>query len=679
MDVMKKFLVFLLVSFSFALNAQFGDLATVKVDVESDKENVYNVKFQLDLKEGAYTYLASDDIMAPPGFEVVLDSSVDFVSISDWEYPKGKTGYSEELEAEYKYFDGDIFVISKAIKSTSKDFTVSGKYYGQVCEKGKCVPSPPNASFTVVVGNGSNQNKATSSGTLVSTDVLNGNTCGYDFSKEENKLKTFEGKTLESKGNSSFWETFILAFLFGLGAILTPCVFPMIPMTVSFFLKGKEGKSKGRMTAVIFGISIIVIYCLIGSIISAVFGPEAASLMATHWLPNLLFFAVFIFFAASFLGMFEITLPSKWSNASDQKADKGGIGGAIFMAITLSLVSFSCTGPIIGTVLVESFKVGGIEPLIGMLGFSSAFALPFTLFAFFPSWLKSLPKSGGWLNSVKVVFGFLELALALKFLSVADLTGHWGILDRDVYIALWIVIFTLLGFYLLGKLKFAHDSDLPYIKVPRLILAIGVFSFVVYLLPGMWGAPLRGLSGYLPPMTTMDYNFNANSSGISNEICGDASYSSDLHLPLGLKGYYDWEEGMCCAKEQGKPVFIDFTGHACTNCREIENLVWADPEILDFLKKEFVIISLFTDDRTIKLKKPYTAVFDGETKIEYVGGKAYDIQKTWFNKVAQPYYVTMGHDKELLELPIDYAVAKNKADFLKFLKSSLKNYKKNNP
>lgn len=675
---MKKFLVLLLITFSFSVNAQFGDLATVEVKVEEQDENTYKVNFILDLKDGAYTYVPSEDPLALPGFEIVLDSNESYQSTSEWIYPKYKQGYSEELISDYNYFDGDVFVVSKTIEANTIDFTISGKYFGQVCEKGKCVPSPPGASFKISVGKGGVKTKPIVEGVKTNPGVANEN-CGYSFANEKNELKTFDGQPLNGGSSSSFWDTFILAFLFGLGAILTPCVFPMIPMTVSFFLKGGESKSKGRMTAVVFGISIIVIYCLIGSIISAVFGPEAASLIATHWLPNVLFFAVFIFFAASFLGMFEITLPSKWSNASDQKADKGGIGGAIFMAVTLSLVSFSCTGPIIGTVLVESFKVGGIEPLIGMLGFSTAFALPFTLFAFFPSWLKSLPKSGGWLNSVKVVFGFLELALALKFLSIADLTGHWGILDREVYLALWIVIFTLLGLYLLGKLKFAHDSDQPYIKVPRLMLAIGVFSFVVYLLPGMWGAPLRGLSGYLPPMTTMDYSFGSNNETNTNEICGSASYSSDLHLPLGLNGYYDLEEGLCCAKEQGKPVFIDFTGHACTNCREIENLIWADPEILDFLKQEFVIISLFTDDRTIKLKEPYTAVFDGETEMKYVGDKAYDIQKTWFNKVAQPYYVTMGHETELLEMPIDYEIAINKADFLKFLKSSLKNYKKNNP
>ena len=676
---MKKLLAFLFIAFSLALHAQFEDLASVEFSIENDKEHVYELSFTIKLNNGAYLYGPSDALIAPPELILNLDSSSNYEPLNDWQIPDFKTKYVKEFDGDVTYFDGEEFVATRLIKGFVKDFSVTGNYQVQVCNKGKCITSPfPNPKFEVKVGKGDEFYSNTPPLENISENETN-KYCGYDFSKEENKLKTFQGKLLEPENDSSFWNTFFVAFLFGLGAILTPCVFPMIPMTVSFFLKGDSDGAKGKITALIFGFSIIVIYCLIGSIISAVFGPEAASLMATHWLPNLLFFAVFIFFAASFLGMFEITLPSNWSNISDKKADKGGIIGAIFMALTLALVSFSCTGPIIGTVLVESFKVGGLEPLIGMLGFSTAFALPFTLFAFFPSWLKSLPKSGGWLNSVKVVFGFLELALALKFLSVADLTGHWGILDREVYLALWIVIFSLLGFYLLGKIKFAHDSDLKFLKVPRLILAIGVFSFVVYLLPGMWGAPLRGLSGYLPPMTTMDYEFASCNTSSQSEICNKPSYSDDLHLPLGLRGYYDWEEGMCCSKEQGKPVFIDFTGHACTNCREIENLIWADPEILEFLKKEFVIISLFTDDRKIKIKDPYIAVFDGETRVKYVGQKAYDIQKTWFNKVAQPYYVTMDQNKELLEMPIDYEIAENKSNFMKFLKLSLKEYKKRNP
>lgn len=676
---MKRIILLLVLFVSVVAKAQFGDLATVEFSVSSDKEGVYELAFRMKLAEGAYVYGSSDALITPPELVLNLDSSKYYSPLNAWVFPPFKTKYVEDFEGDVTYYDGEELVVNRTIKSTVNDFTISGNYQAQVCNKGKCITSPyPNPKFQIKVGNGGNEAVVKDNQKIIlnNTEVLNSQgECNYDFSKSVPDVKTFNGQSIDEDKDDSYWNTFILAFVFGLGALLTPCVFPMIPMTVSFFLKGSGSKSKGKFVAVIFGLSIIVIYCLIGTIFSFAFGPDSANLIATHWLPNVFFFAVFIFFAASFLGMFEITLPSSWSNKSDKNADKGGIGGAVFMALTLSLVSFSCTGPIIGTVLVESVKVGGIEPLIGMLGFSSAFALPFTLFAFFPSWLKSLPKSGGWLNSVKVVFGFLELALALKFLSIADQTAHWGILDREVYLALWIVIFTLLGFYLLGKLKFSHDSDLPFVKVPRLAMAIFTFAFVVYLLPGMWGAPLRSLSGYLPPLSTMDFRIGDNVED-GGELCGKPQFADKLHLPHGLNGYFDYEEGMCCAKDLGKPVFIDFTGHGCVNCRELENNVWADPEVLELLKNEFVIISLYIDEHTLDIQKPYTSLFDGETKIQTIGQKNADIQKVWFNKNAQPYYVTLGVNEELLNFPIGYDVAEDKAGFLKFLKKSLSNYNK---
>ena len=676
---MKRIILLLVLLVSVVSKAQFGDLATVEFSVSSDKQGVYELVFSMKLAEGAYVYGSSDALITPPELVLNLDSSNYYSPLNAWVIPPFKTKYVEDFEGNVTYYDGEELVVKRTIKSTVTDFTISGNYQAQVCNKGKCITSPyPNPKFQIKVGNGGNEAVVKDNQKIIlnNIEVLDSQVeCNYDFSKSVPEVKTFNGQSIDDNKDDSYWNTFILAFVFGLGALLTPCVFPMIPMTVSFFLKGSGSKSKGKFVAVIFGLSIIVIYCLIGTVFSFAFGPDSANLIATHWLPNVFFFAVFIFFAASFLGMFEITLPSSWSNKSDENADKGGVGGAVFMALTLSLVSFSCTGPIIGTVLVESVKVGGIEPLIGMLGFSSAFALPFTLFAFFPSWLKSLPKSGGWLNSVKVVFGFLELALALKFLSIADQTAHWGILDREVYLALWIVIFTLLGFYLLGKLKFSHDSDLPFLRVPRLVIAIFTFAFVVYLLPGMWGAPLRSLSGYLPPLSTMDFRIGDNIEE-GGELCGKPQFADKLHLPHGLNGYFDYEEGMCCAKDLGKPVFIDFTGHGCVNCRELENNVWADPEILELLKNEFVIISLYIDEHTLDIQNPYISLFDGETKIQTIGQKNADIQKVWFNKNAQPYYVTLGVNEELLNLPIGYDVAEDKAGFLKFLKKSLSNYKK---
>ncbi|MDX5435746.1 MAG: disulfide bond formation protein DsbD, partial [Pontibacter sp.] len=340
------------------------------------------------------------------------------------------------------------------------------------------------------------------------------------------------------------WSFMLIAFVFGLGALLTPCVFPMIPMTVSFFTSNSTNRGEGIFKALVYGVSIIAIYTLVGTVVAKLFGADGANFISTHWFPNLLFFAVFIIFAMSFFGLFEITLPSSFLTKVDAQADRGGLLGVFFMSLTLVLVSFSCTGPIVGSILVASAGGETLRPVVGMLGFSLAFALPFTLFAVFPSWLSSLPKSGGWLNSVKVVLGFIELALALKFLSVADQVYHWGILDREVYLALWIVIFTLMGFYLLGKLKFSHDSDIKYLSVPRLFLALATFAFVVYLIPGMFGAPLKALSGYLPPQTTQDFDINqiirqngtgtAMVSGTANELCETPKYGDFLHLPHGL-------------------------------------------------------------------------------------------------------------------------------------------------
>ena len=419
---------------------------------------------------------------------------------------------------------------------------------------------------------------------------------------------------------------------------------------------------------------------------AVVAGPDIANWLSTHWLPNVLFFLIFVIFAASFFGMFEMTLPSWMVNKSDQAADKGGFLGPIFMALTLVLVSFSCTGPIVGTILVESAGGQVIKPIVGMFGFSLAFALPFTLFAFFPSLLANMPKSGGWLNSVKVVLGFLELALGLKFLSIADQTYHWGILDREVYLAFWIVIFFLLGLYLLGKLKFAHDSDVPYLSVPRLTLAIITFTFVMYLIPGMFGAPLKALSGYLPPQQTHDFDFNTiirdnvklysgsgGSSGDVQEICETPKYHEFLHLPHGLEGYFDYDQAVACAKEQNKPIFIDFTGHGCVNCREMEANVWSDPKVLKRLREDYIIVALYVDDKTkIPEEEWVTSSYDGKIK-KTVGKKYADLQVTKFHVNAQPFYVLMGHNDDVLVQPRAYDLDVDA--FVKFLDMGVKNFR----
>jgi thiol:disulfide interchange protein len=498
--------------------------------------------------------------------------------------------------------------------------------------------------------------------------------------------KTFNGKS-NNEDDVDYWSLFVLAFISGLIGLLTPCVFPMIPMTVSFFMKDdKKSKLKARLNAMFFGVSIIFIYTVLGTIFAFIFGADAGSVLSTHWIPNTLFFLIFVIFAFSFFGAFEIVLPSSIVNKADKEADKGGYYGAFFMALTLAIVSFSCTGPIVASVLVKSADGAFLRPIIAMFGFGLAFALPFTLFALFPSWLNSLPKSGGWLNSVKVCIGFIELALALKFLSIVDLTYHWHILDREIYLALWIVIFTLMGVYLLGKIKFSHDSDLKFIKVPRLLIVIATFSFVMYMIPGMWGAPLKALAGYLPPMSTQDFDINRSireANGLEGNICKKPSYSSEFHLPHGLNGYFDYEEAIECGKQLKKPVFIDFTGHGCVNCRLMEEKVWSDPRVLKILKEEYVIASLFVDDKKIKL--PESDHFYGrftQKKVTYLGKKNTEIEICYFGKTAQPLYCLLDAKENLLQQPVGTRVKDKNFDateFYEFLQEGLKEYKLRNP
>jgi thiol:disulfide interchange protein len=488
------------------------------------------------------------------------------------------------------------------------------------------------------------------------------------------ELKIFGGQ--EGEETQSFWGLFFVAFLSGLAALLTPCVFPMIPMTVSYFMKDGS-KSKAIRNGVIYGLSIIGIYVLIGTLVAVIAGPAAANWLSTHWLPNIFFFLVFVIFAASFFGAFEIVLPSWLVNKADAQADKGGLTGIFFMAFTIVLVSFSCTGPIVGSILVESAGGAFVKPMLGMLGFSLAFAIPFALFAIFPSWLNGLPKSGGWLNSVKVVLGFLELAFGLKFLSVADQTYHWGLLDREIYIGLWLVIFFLMGLYLLGKLKFSHDSEIPYLSVPRLLLAIFTFAFVSYLVPGLFGAPLKALAGYMPPMSTHDFNLmdGGKDSHSSDYFAGvKPKYEEKLHLPHGLRGYYDYEQGMEVARQTGRPVFLDFTGHGCVNCREMEAVVWSDERVRTMLDKNYIVISLYVDDKTIELAENEQFYKKNSTrKIINLAKKNSWIQECYFNANAQPQYALLDNKGALLQPTRTYN--KDKEAYVAFLKAGITEHK----
>ena len=466
-------------------------------------------------------------------------------------------------------------------------------------------------------------------------------------------------------GAGSLWSLILEAILWGFAMLLTPCVFPMVPMTVSFFVKQEKG---GRFKAAMYGIFIVLLYTVPISIIIGLtwlLGGETVTAdifnwLSTHWLPNIIFFVIFMAFAASFFGAFEITLPSKWTTKADSKSDKGGLLGVFFLALTLVLVSFSCTGPIVGTVLIKSTQGEFWTPMVTMLAFSIAFALPFALLAFFPSVLKKLPKSGGWLNSVKVVLGFIEVALGLKFLSVADQTYHWHILDREVYLAIWIVCFTLLGLYLLGKIRFKHDSPLEYIGVGRLVLIIIDFAFVVYMLPGMWGAPLKALSGYLPPLETQDFVLGtyapANPALQNSSVTLSQAKNltgTEVSLPHGLIGYSDLEDGIAAAKASGKKVFVDITGHGCVNCREMEARVWSDPKVLGLLANDFVIVSLYVDDKTKLPEEKWVTTETGKV-LKDVGRVNSNLVLNRFGVNSQPNYFILDGDGEILKGPRGY-------------------------
>ena len=459
------------------------------------------------------------------------------------------------------------------------------------------------------------------------------------------------------KTNKGLWSIFLVAFLSGFVALLTPCVFPMIPMTVSFFIKQSQSKAKGIRNAIIYGLSIIVIYVLLGTIITAIFGADALNALATNVWFNVIFFLLLVVFAISFLGAFEIVLPNSWANKADRQADRGGLIGIFFMALALAIVSFSCTGPIVGTILVEAASKGGIAPVIGMLGFSTAIALPFALFAAFPGWLNSLPKSGGWLNTVKVVLGFLELALAFKFLSQADLVLQLHFLEREVFLAIWIAIFGALSLYLFGKIRLPHDSPLSHISVGRLLLGLLTLSFTVYMIPGLWGAPLNLISAFPPPL-----DYSESPYGVGNSKGGSASISHEnlpdgAHLlaPHDIMAFKDYDKGLAYAKQVGKPVMLDFTGWSCVNCRRMEQNVWVKPEVLSKLKNDLVLISLYVDEQIDYPEgdAPDSKLRPGK-KLRNVGQKWSEMQTIKYKTNTQPYYVLMGHDEENLIEPVGY-------------------------
>lgn len=602
------------------------------------------------------------------------------------ELQKPEEHYEEVFEVTEKYFKKNAKFKIVIKPSVNEPFTVDGKFDGQVCndqffcamvrdefhinvtpqkpkskdteKKNEITPAEPVKKVDPAT--------TTPADTAVATTIAPSDTSTAVSpvvtadSKKDTTTTAASAVDVPSRNadNESLWWVFAIAFLAGLAAIFTPCVFPMIPMTVTFFLKDKSGK--GKFNALIYGISIILLYTLPVAILiiisnmigGATFTAGIFNALSTHWLPNIIFFVIFMVFALSFLGMFEIVMPSSIINRAEQRGDKGGLIGVFFLAFVLVLVSFSCTGPIVGSVLVESASGGSsyIKPIVAILGFSIAFAMPFTLFAFFPEWLKQLPKSGGWLNTVKVVLGFVELALGLKFLSVADQTYHWHILDRETYLAIWIAIGLLLTAYLLGKLKLPNDSDIPHIKVPRLILAITTLSFTVYMIPGLWGAPLKALAGYIPPITTQDFVIDNNEtsaapqSHTTSNLCKKPLYSDFLKLPHGIEAYFEYNEAAECARKQNKLLLLVFTGHGCVNCRKMEENVWTDQRVSQKMQNDFVLCALYTDDRTKSADGTHTI---GEVNTE--------IQISKYNINAQPYYVIVDPNTgSMLKTPMSY-------------------------
>ena len=672
---MKKFLrliTFLVMLVPFVAKAQILEPVQWTVETEKLNKNEYNIVFKAEIEDGWHLYSQNTPFGGPMPLYFEFIDTLGIERQGGVAEPKAIVHYSDIFEIDEHFFEKEA-VFTQRVKLLDDAATVTGVITGQTCKE-SCIQLE------------------------------------YEFEVQLGEPAVVKDADTKKAGSESLLALIIEAIIWGFAALMTPCVFPMIPMTVSFFLHGDESKAVGRFKAIMYYVFIVGLYTLpIAAIIMItwIFGGDSVTAdifnwISTSWVTNILFFVVFMVFAASFFGAFELTLPNSWVNKTDSKTSSSkGLGGVFFMALTLVLVSFACTGPIVGTVLIKSTSGEVWTPIITMMVFAMAFGLPFALCALFPSLLQNMPKSGGWLNSVKVVLGFVEIALGFKFLSVADQTYHWGLLDREVYLAIWIVCFSLLGLYLLGKIKFSHDSDVKHLSVFRLILCIVVFTFVVYMIPGMWGAPLKALSGYLPPQQTMDFDLNRinqeNATKVINYVdakmanvavraeqmeeniekvatsvlCEEPKYADIFHLPHGLKGFYVYEQALACAKAQNKPIYIDFTGHGCVNCREMEANVWSDPRVLEMLRNDYVIVALYVDDKTKLPESEWIIGADGKEK-KSIGRVNADFQISKFNTNAQPYYCLMGHNGELLVDPRAYDLDKDA--FVNFLKKGIENF-----
>ena len=654
---------------------------SVKETSATEAELIFSAK----LDPGWHLYSQYTDPNGPLAIEFNFADSKDYKRVGKVAEPKPHEEMDEIFQCVVKSFSGNVAFRQKIQRLSDKDFTVKGTVSYQLCNDGSCIaPEDHDFTFKVPGAKAEVAEEAETADTAAAALAEAADTAGQD-----SLVATEEAPAEDSvpeKKKQSLLVIFLLAIGGGILTMFTPCVFPMIPMTVNFFMHNSDDKRKNRRQAWLFGFSIVFIFAVLGAVLALIFGPEALYFIGTHWLPNLIFFVIFFVFALSFFGLFEIKMPEKWINSSDEQADKGGWLAPFFIALTTVLVSFSCTGPILGAALVglTTSSTDRWVSLVTMLGFGIGFALPFTLLAMFPQALKNM-KSGSWLNTVKVSFAFLELAFGLKFLQMADLYCNWGLLPRDIYLALWIVIFGMLGFYLLGKLRFKGDDEVKEIGTLRLFLAIGVLSFTVWMIPGLWGAPLKGISGFLPPMESQSFNIEKivaeNTPVVSagtvqvGQLPADRKYADKLHVPLGFEAFFDLEEAKAYARQQGKPVFIDFTGKTCANCREMEHYVWTDSEVKRLLNEEFIMCSLYADENTIELPESEWVTDQKGHVLKTLGRKNLNYQKTAFNMNAQPYYVIVDADGKVLTKE-NYKYDRDVAKFVGWLNEGIANYKK---
>ena len=686
---MKKILSFMLVlSLALMATAQIQDPVKWSFSVKDLNENESELVFTAQLDQGWHLYSQHTDPNGPFPIAFEFTPSADYKRIGGVSEPKPHEEFDKDFNCTVRSFEGRVVFRQKILRKSEKDFKVKGTYSYQLCNNGSCI-APDDRDFTFSVKGAKVQSPAQAD--MAEEQEPAADTAVASAQASEDTVAAVASAHADNAQPEEKHQSLIVVFLFALlGGILTmftPCVFPMIPMTVNFFMNSTDNKRASRRQAWFFGFSIVFLFAVLGAILTLIFGPEALYFIGTHWVPNLIFFVIFLIFSLSFFGLFEIKMPEKWINKSDEQADKGGLLAPFFIALTTVLVSFSCTGPILGAALVSlsTSTTDRWVSLITMLGFGIGFAAPFTLLAMFPSVLKNM-KSGGWLNTVKVVFAFLELAFGLKFLSMADLYCHWHLLDRETYLALWIVIFGLMGFYLLGKLKFKGDEDLPHIGVVRLFLAIVDLAFVVYMIPGLWGAPLKAISGFLPPMTTQDFNiertveenagtvvYDGSANG-AEPLPADRKYADRLQSPAGYHGFFDLDEAKAYARKVGKPIFIDFTGHTCNNCREMEHLVWSDKEVKEIINQKFVLCELYVDEQQIQLPESEWTTDDKGHVLKTLGRRNLYYEKSMFNMNAQPYYVIINADGQVLTKE-NYKYDRDVQKFIAFLNEGLSNMK----